>query len=99
MFNSRLFTKLLLFSGVHLIKNSQPSKAEEVYRELIKRNPENHVYYGQLAVATGVDSDPEKKLMLLKDMREQYPKVQAPQRLALDVAEGEWDDASAGHFF
>ena len=78
----------MLFLGVHLIKNNQHGKAEEVYRELIKRNPENHVYYGQLAVATGVDSDPEKKLKLLQDMREQYPKVQAPQRLALDVAEG-----------
>jgi hypothetical protein len=54
----------------------------------MKRNPENHCYYQQLAVATGVDTDPEKKLQLLLELQEQFPKVHAPQRLALDVAEG-----------
>jgi hypothetical protein len=42
----------------------------------------------QLAVALKVDSDGEKNLKLLKELREQYPKVHAPQRLALNVAEG-----------
>lgn len=75
--------------GKHLITNNRLAEAEEIYRDLIKRNPENHLYYNQLAVATGVEFDPLRKLELLQSLKEKYPKVHAPQRLALDVAEGE----------
>jgi pentatricopeptide repeat protein len=37
-----------MFSGAHLIKNNRHAEAEDVYRELIKRNPENHLYYRQV---------------------------------------------------
>ena len=55
---------------------------------MIKRNPENHLYYNQLAVAIGAEFEPEKKLNLFLDLKAQYPKVHAPERLALNVAEG-----------
>lgn len=71
-----------------MIKNNRHAEAEEIFRELIKRNPENHLYYNQLAVAVGAEFDAEKKLELFQQLREKYPKVHAPQRLALNVAEG-----------
>ena len=75
------------FLGTLLLKKQQFSEAEKIYRGLIKRNPENHSYYQQLAAALQADTA-EQKLSLFQDMKEQYPKAQAPQRLALDVAEG-----------
>ena len=59
----------------------------KIYEGLIKRNPENHAYYHGQATARHADSA-EQKLELFAKAREQYPRAQAPQRLALDVAGG-----------
>ena len=59
----------------------------KIYEGLIKRNPENHAYYHGQATARHADSA-EQKLELFAKAREQYPRAQAPQRLALDVAKG-----------
>ena len=59
----------------------------KIYEGLIKRNPENHAYYHGQATARHADSADEK-LELFAKAREQYPRAQAPQRLALDVAKG-----------
>ena len=59
----------------------------KIYEGLIKRNPENHAYYHGQATARHADSA-DQKLELFAKAREQYPRAQAPQRLALDVAKG-----------
>ena len=59
----------------------------KIYEGLIKRNPENHAYYHGQSSARHADSA-EQKLELFAKAKEQYPRAQAPQRLALDVAKG-----------
>jgi len=70
-----------------LIASDKHSEAIKIYEGLIKRNPENHAYYHGQATARHADSD-EQKLELFAKAKEQYPRAQAPQRLALDVAKG-----------
>jgi len=79
---------LLETRGLNMIKANRLEEAEKIYLGLIKRNPENHLYYHQLEVAKGA-STVEAKLSLLAEMGEKYPKAQSPQRLSLDIADGE----------
>ncbi len=58
-----------------------------MYRDLIKRNPENHSYYRQLEVAIGAESI-EQKMAIYSEYREKHPKAQAPDRIPLDISEG-----------
>ena len=74
--------------GLNFIKCGKLNEAEKIYTELLQRNPENHLYYHQLAVATKATSV-EAKLALYKELGEKYPKAQSPQRLSLDIAQGE----------
>jgi len=70
-----------------LIASDKHSEAVKIYEGLIKRNPENHAYYHGQSSARHADSA-EQKLELFAKAKEQYPRAQAPQRLALDVAKG-----------
>ena len=79
---------LLIQFGVILIKANRLAEAEKIYRSLIQRNPENHLYYHQLEVATN-STTIEAKLALYAEMSEKYPKAQSPQRLSLDIAEND----------
>ena len=63
------------------------SKAAEIYKGLIKRNPENHDYYTKLADAMDAQSE-ESQLAIYADYRTMFPKAQAPQRLPMNVANG-----------
>ena len=65
------------------------SKAADIYRGLIKRNPENHDYYTKLAEAADAQSE-EKHLAIYTEYRAMFPKAQAPQRLPLNVANGNY---------
>ena len=65
------------------------SKAADIYRGLIKRNPENHEYYTLLAEAMGIQSENEH-LAMYDEYRKLFPKAQAPQRLPLNVAHGKY---------
>ena len=69
-----------------MIKVNRLEEAEKLYLGLIKRNPENHMYYHQLEVAKGATTI-EEKLEIYAEMSEKYPKAQAPQRLALEIAQ------------
>ena len=55
----------------------------------IKRNPENHDYYTKLAEAADAQSE-EKHLAIYTEYRAMFPKAQAPQRLPLNVANGNY---------
>ena len=65
------------------------SKAADIYRGLLKRNPENHEYYTLLAEAMGIQSEKEH-LAMYDEYRKLFPKAQAPQRLPLNVAHGKY---------
>ena len=62
-------------------------KAADIYKGLIKRNPENHAYYTQLAEALDIQTE-EQHLSMYAEYRKQFPKAQAPQRLPMNVAHG-----------
>jgi len=79
---------LLETRGLNMIKANRLEEAEKIYLGLIKRNPENHLYYHQLIEARGA-STVEDKLALYAEMGEKYPKAQSPQRLSLDIADGD----------
>jgi len=79
---------LLETRGANMIKVNRLEEAEKLYLGLIKRNPENHLYYHQLEVAKGATTI-EEKLEIYAEMSEKYPKAQAPQRLALEIAQGD----------
>ena len=69
------------------------SKAADIYRGLIKRNPENHDYYTKLAEAADAKSE-EKHLAIYAEYRKMFPKAQAPQRLPMNVASGNYNNTS-----
>merc|ERR1712223_34524 len=79
---------LLETRGLNMIKANLLDEAEKIYLGLIKRNPENHLYYHQLETARGATTV-EDKLAIYAEMGEKYPKAQSPQRLSLDIAEGD----------
>ena len=70
------------------------TKAAEIFKGLIKRNPENHAYYTQLAEAIDANTE-EQHLAMYAEYRKSFPKAQAPQRLPMNVAHGKfikWSD-------
>lgn len=70
------------------IKLGQHSKAITIFEELIRRNPENTLYYGQYFLAKQISS-PAEKLTEFKKLQETYPRAMCPKRLPLDVASGD----------
>ncbi|XP_071055801.1 N-alpha-acetyltransferase 15, NatA auxiliary subunit isoform X2 [Onthophagus taurus] len=60
-------------------------KAEELYEQLIKRNPENTFYYRRLIEAKQLKNT-EDILDLYKCLSEVYPRAMPPQRLPLTIA-------------
>ena len=65
------------------------TKAADIYKGLIKRNPENHAYYTQLAESMDVKTE-ESQLAMYAEYRQMFPKAQAPQRLPMNFAHGKW---------
>ena len=64
-------------------------KAADIYKGLIKRNPENHAYYTKLAESMEVKNE-ESQLAMYAEYRKMFPKAQAPQRLPMNFAQGKW---------
>ncbi|MPC26710.1 N-alpha-acetyltransferase 15, NatA auxiliary subunit [Portunus trituberculatus] len=62
--------------------------ASEVYRGLIKRNPENRNYYLKLEEALGLTTA-EERIKLYEELKEKFPRAQVPKRLPLNYARGE----------
>ncbi|CAH1394311.1 unnamed protein product [Nezara viridula] len=63
-------------------------EAEAIIRNLLKRNPENTLYYPLLERALRVEKD-EDKFNLLMELVKAEPKALAPRRLLLNYATGE----------
>ncbi len=77
------------FAGANFLKVGRKEEAEKIFRELNKRNPENHSYYHQLEVALGAETV-EQKLAMYAEFREKFPKAQTPERLPLNIASGNY---------
>merc|ERR1712001_784657 len=60
---------LLENRGLNFIRTKQLEKAELIYRDLIQRNPENHLYYQQLEVALGANTI-DAKLQMYEELSE-----------------------------
>ncbi|EDO40471.1 predicted protein, partial [Nematostella vectensis] len=74
--------------GQIFIELGERSKAEAIYRDLIKRNPENHSYYKRLEEALGLTEE-EDRLNLYLQYNSLYPRASAPKRLPLNFTNGE----------
>ncbi|XP_071539281.1 N-alpha-acetyltransferase 15, NatA auxiliary subunit isoform X2 [Panulirus ornatus] len=74
--------------GEILMKLGRKEEASEVYRGLIKRNPENRSYYLMLEEALGLTTV-EERLKLYEELKEKFPRAQVPKRLPLNYARGE----------
>ncbi|TMW46258.1 hypothetical protein DOY81_008658 [Sarcophaga bullata] len=70
------------------IKLGQQPKAVPIFETLIRRNPENTLYYEQYFLAKQIE-DVDKKLLAFKKLQEEYPRALCPRRLPLDVATGD----------
>lgn len=89
-FSAQIFDKLSLkeaMGDLH-IKLGQQSLAVPIYEQLIKRNPENVLYYAKYFEAKGI-TDNGSKLAEYKKFQESYPYAMCPKRLPLDIAFGD----------
>uniref|UniRef100_A0A0K8SFC9 N-alpha-acetyltransferase 15, NatA auxiliary subunit n=1 Tax=Lygus hesperus TaxID=30085 RepID=A0A0K8SFC9_LYGHE len=69
------------------LKLGKFKEAEEQIRKLLKRNPENTMYYSMMYQALKLETN-EEKLYFLTDFVSKHPKTSAPKRLILNFAEG-----------
>ncbi|XP_055911380.1 N-alpha-acetyltransferase 15, NatA auxiliary subunit [Eupeodes corollae] len=89
-FESQIVDKLAVKEtiGDLYIQLGQHSSAVPIYEYLIKRNPENTLYFHKFFDAKEIADDSEK-LKIYKQFQEEYPQAMCPKRLPLDVASGE----------
>lgn len=80
---------VLEYMGDLYIKLGQQSTAIPIFEELIRRNPENTLYYSQYFEACQITDNCEKKLEAFKKFQDLYPRAMCPKRLPLNVAKGE----------
>merc|ERR1719431_378732 len=73
--------------GRYLLQLGRLKEAENLYVELLKRNPENHEYYKQLEVSREAKTN-EDRLAIYIEYQEKFPRAQAPKRLPLNFLTG-----------
>lgn len=61
--------------------------AVAIYKDLIKRNPENTLYYNKLIESMRITGE-EETLAVYRELQQEYPRAICPKRLPLDVAKG-----------
>ncbi|XP_063366131.1 N-alpha-acetyltransferase 15, NatA auxiliary subunit [Cydia amplana] len=86
-FQTQILDKLSVkeTSGEYYLKLKRFKEAEAVYEDLLKRNPENVMYYQKLIEAKQL-SDPDEKVAFFDVYKKEYPKAIAPRRLQLSEA-------------
>lgn len=89
-YESNICDKVTLqeLKGELLMNLGRQEEASEVYRGLIKRNPENRNYYLKLEEALGL-ATAEERIKLYDELKEKFPRAQVPKRLPLNYARGE----------
>ncbi|KAL7744606.1 hypothetical protein ACLKA6_017117 [Drosophila palustris] len=69
------------------IKLEQQEKAVPIFESLIRRNPENVLYYEQYMAARRVTASSDI-VAVYREFQSQYPRALCPRRLPLDIASG-----------
>ncbi|XP_071447544.1 N-alpha-acetyltransferase 15, NatA auxiliary subunit [Hetaerina americana] len=89
-YNELICDKLAVYEtwGKLYLELEQYREAIVVYKELLKRNPENTMYYQKLQEALQLQTV-EERLKLFEGYQEMFPRAQAPRRLPLNYATGE----------
>lgn len=79
--------RFVFLSGTLYLNLQRFDRAESVYSELIKRNPENTLYYIKyLEVKQSTDAD--EIVDTFEYFQKQFPRAHAPKRLSLNYATG-----------
>ncbi|KAF9793633.1 hypothetical protein SFRURICE_001992, partial [Spodoptera frugiperda] len=86
-FSSQILDKLSIkeTSGEYYLKLKRFKEAESVYEDLLKRNPENVMYYAKLIEAKQL-VDPDEKVAFFEVYKKEFPRAIAPRRLQLTEA-------------
>ncbi|CAH1634750.1 unnamed protein product [Spodoptera littoralis] len=86
-FSSQILDKLSIkeTSGEYYLKLKRFKEAESVYEDLLKRNPENVMYYEKLIEAKQL-VDPDEKVAFFEVYKKEFPRAIAPRRLQLTEA-------------
>jgi len=76
------------------MKLGQAKKAEDIYRDLVKRNPENTLYYEGIEQCLGAQSpsgtlDESERLDMYLKYRKKYPHAETPRRSPLKFCTGD----------
>lgn len=89
-FQSQILDKLSVkeTSGEYYLKLKRFKEAESVYEDLLKRNPENVMYYQKLIEAKQLN-DPDEKVAFFDVFKKEYPRAIAPRRLQLTDAQSQ----------
>ncbi|XP_046394061.1 N-alpha-acetyltransferase 15, NatA auxiliary subunit [Ischnura elegans] len=89
-YNELICDKLAVYEtwGKLYLELEQYREAIIIYKELLKRNPENTMYYQKLQEALQLQTV-EERLKLFETYQEMFPRAQAPRRLPLNYATGE----------
>lgn len=72
-------------------------EAEKIFKELLRRNPENSWYYQELEKCLQL-SNPDDRYNLYMQYTEMFPKAQAPQRIPLSFTTGEIFGTLVGNY-
>lgn len=88
-FQSQIVDKLAVKEtmGELCLKLGNYEKATTIFEELIKRNPENTLYYAKYIEAKQV-KEPDAIIELYRKFQSDYPRSICPKRLPLNVAGG-----------
>eukprot|EP00112_Aurelia_sp_Birch-Aquarium-sp1_P001688 Seg1183.1 transcript_id=Seg1183.1/GoldUCD/mRNA.D3Y31 product="N-alpha-acetyltransferase 15 NatA auxiliary subunit" protein_id=Seg1183.1/GoldUCD/D3Y31 len=76
-----------LQATLHMELNEM-KEAEDIYRGLLKRNPENWMYYRKIEECLRLESEADK-MSLYQEYHKRYPHTEAPTRLPLNFTTGE----------
>lgn len=89
-FESQIVDKLAVkeITGDLCLKLGNFDKAANIYESLIKRNPENTLYYAKFMESRRV-TKPDSIVELYRQFQSDYPRAICPRRLPLNVANGE----------
>ncbi|XP_067000279.2 N-alpha-acetyltransferase 15, NatA auxiliary subunit [Anabrus simplex] len=89
-FHDQICDKLSVMEtwGNLALKLGRYREACGIYSELLKRNPENTMYYTKLQEAQQLET-PREKLQMFLEYQETFPRALAPRRLPLNYASGD----------
>ncbi|KAJ7376307.1 N-alpha-acetyltransferase 15, NatA auxiliary subunit [Desmophyllum pertusum] len=74
--------------GSLFLELSHFKEAEKVFKDLLRRNPENKAYYQEMEKSLQLEN-PDDRYNLYMEYTESFPRAQAPKRMPLTFTKGE----------